>query len=306
MAPLRSLLDLANFQENDTEMSGRVSVSSEDRSSSGHQDADSLGSLDVDRFLSDSNSPDSCHSAPTSAPMALVRNVLTAKQAHSVMVAAGQLGSDPTSAHFVSRNKSMGFVLCLGGQWFQITQNFVNQNFDYNDLSGGYKRFYDLFPRTFIECAETQHVLSEFKRVFGIPEGQLVFVQVQSNNVSPEDEGRCLTGQGIHCDGADCAMIVCLDRKNVVGARNSLYKDTDGDEPILDRHLLEVGSSLSWKDNEVYHYVEPVQLLDKSRKGSRTIMILNYPAIHYITGEANTNNTLPPSGKHPKYVKDLQ
>ena len=94
-------------------------------------------------------------------------------------------------------------------------------------------------------------------------------------------------------------MLICLNRENVAGARNSIYEDTDGYKPVIKPQVLAEGNVLYWKDNEIYHYVEPAALEDKSKMGTRTVMIAHYPAMQYITGETNPNNTLAPSGKHP-------
>ena len=183
----------------------------------------------------------------------------------------------------------------------QINVIFFNQAEEYNDFSGGYQRFYDELPRSFVQCYAAQRALTAFADTYEIPEGELILVQVQSSNISPEDEGKCLTGQGIHSDGADRAMLLCLQRDNVENARSSVFEDVDGERRIVDRHVLREGHALFWKDNEIYHYVEPAKLADKSRSGRRTVMIAHYPAMMYVTGKPNPNNTLPPSGKHPKY-----
>ena len=52
------------------------------------------------------------------------------------------------------------------------------------------------------------------------------------------------------------------------------------------------GDVLLWNDNEIYHDVTRAELLDPTREGTRAILVTNYPAAHYITGESNPNNTL--------------
>lgn len=233
---------------------------------------------------------------------AFIKTVLTKDQSRDIIVASGKLGPDPSSKHFVKRYKNIAFVLCISGQWFQIHQNFFNQPNEYNDFSGGYRRYYNELPRQFVECEATQRILNEFKKTFNVPEGKLILVQVQTNTISPIDQGKCLTGQGIHSDGADCAMLVCLQRDNIQCARSSVYCDADGDIPVIHPKVLEAGQIMFWKDNQVYHYVEPAVLDNTTKGGSRTVLIAHYPVMYTIQGGTNENNTLPLSGKHPKHV----
>lgn len=239
---------------------------------------------------------------PPGTAQAFIRPLMNARHSRELLAVSGPLGTDPSSEHFANRTKSIAFVLCIKGRWFQVNQDFFNQASEYNDFSGGYKRYYDELPRSFIQSRVTQRLLTNFQTVYKIPEGELILVQVQSSNISPEDAGKCLTGQGIHSDGADRAMLVCMERDNVTDAQSSVYEDAEGERPIINRVVLEEGQVLFWKDNEIYHYVEPAGLDDPERSGRRTVMIAHYPAMHYITGKPNENNTLPPSGKHPEHV----
>lgn len=234
---------------------------------------------------------------------AVVLSLLNESDREALLQAAGKLGPDPTSKTFATRAKSIGFVICFHGKWFQISQDFFNQASDYNNASGGYRRYYRQLPLDFIESPVSQRLLNNFKSLYDIPDGQLVLLQVQTSQITEENEGKCLTGQGIHSDGADKAMLVILKRSNVVGARSSVYTDVNGLAPIVSPTALQEGEVLFWKDNEVYHYVEPAALSEKSKIGERTVLIAHYPAMHYITGRSNPNNTLPPSGKHPPHIE---
>lgn len=240
---------------------------------------------------------------PRSRNPAFVVPLLTSAESKTIVEDCGELGIDPSSTMFANRTKNIAFVIALNGQWFQINQNFFNQAEEYNDFSGGYRRFYDELPRSFIQNTAAQKLLTKFKDLNKIEDGELILVQVQSSNITPEDEGKCLTGQGIHSDGADRAMLICLERDNVKGAKSSVYEDAHGHRPIISPRVIKEGQVLFWKDNEIYHYVEPAELENKIIMGKRTVMIAHYPAMQYITGEPNPNNTLPPSGFHPPHVK---
>lgn len=217
-----------------------------------------------------------------------------------MLASCGELGPDPISDGFVSRTKSIAFVICTRGRWFHVHQDFLIQAEGYNASGGGgFKRYYRELPMEFIQSDTTQKLLNKFKKVCKIPDGELVIVQVQTSHLCPENEGMCLTGQGLHSDGANRAIIACLRRNNVCGAQTAVYKDADGEELILGPRVLGEGEVLFWEDNTTYHYVGPAKLADPTRDGSRTVLIAHYPAYYAVTGEMNPENTLPISGIHP-------
>lgn len=212
----------------------------------------------------------------------------------------GDLGSDPISKTFAKRTKSIAFVICTRGRWFHVHQNFLIQAAGYNNGGGGgFKRYYRELPKEFIQSDVTQKLLCKFKDECDIPEGELVIVQVQTNHFSPSEEGKCLTGQGLHSDGANRAILACLSRDNVEGARNAVFEDAAGKRLLLGPTVLEEGEVMFWEDNSTYHYVEPVTLGNPSKPGSRTVLIAHYPAYYAVTGEMNPENTLALSGVHP-------
>ena len=102
-----------------------------------------------------------------------------------MLFASGELGPDASSqlGKFVERRTSIGFVVHLYRQWFQLNVDHVLQHASYNDFSGGYRRHYRMLPPSFIECPATQKVLNEFKSAFHIPTGELVLAQVQSSHI---------------------------------------------------------------------------------------------------------------------------
>ncbi|NJL83645.1 MAG: 2OG-Fe dioxygenase family protein [Chloroflexaceae bacterium] len=101
-----------------------------------------------------------------------------------------------------------------------------------------------------------------------------------------------MTGQGIHSDGADRAILVCLERENIRGAENAIYADLKGRRALIDPFLLGEGQALLWHDNQVFHWVAPAQVEPPYSQGTRTVLIAHYPAIHYLSGKVNPNNSL--------------
>lgn len=225
--------------------------------------------------------------------LASTASLLSSAEAMALIAACGNLGPDPSSEHFTKRTKNIAYVMCIDGKWFQLHANYFIQPDRYNDFSGGYKRSYTELPLQFLECEAMQKVLSTFKATYNIPDGELILVQVQKSHIDSDNAGKCLTGQGIHSDGADRAMLVCLERDNVLGAENAIYADLNGKRALVNPFVLEAGGALLWHDNKVFHSVGPARIDDGHRSvGSRTVLIAHYPAVHYLNGTVNPNNRL--------------
>lgn len=218
--------------------------------------------------------------------------LLSQAGAHELILACGELGPDPSSEYFAERVKNIAYVVCIDDQWYQIRIDYFTQPHQYNDFSGGYRRYYKEMPQEFLECEATQKILFAFKSINNIPDKEPILVQVQTSHVNSSTQDKCLTGQGIHSDGADRAMLVCLARENITGARNAIYADLEGDRALINPFLLEEGHALMWHDNKVFHHVEPAQVINPQVSATRTVLIAHYPATHYMSGRINPNNSL--------------
>ncbi|MEO0374370.1 MAG: 2OG-Fe dioxygenase family protein [Cyanobacteria bacterium P01_A01_bin.17] len=224
--------------------------------------------------------------------LAVTQPLLNQTEAQALISSCGELGPDPSSDYFTTRTKNIAYVLCIDGDWYQLQAHCFTQPHQYNDFSGGYQRCYREMPKQFIHCAATKKVLNTFKSAYRIPDNAPVLVQVQESHVTIQNEGQCLTGQGIHSDGADRAMLVCLQRANIEGAANAIYADLEGKRSLISPFILDEGSAMLWHDNQVFHSVQPAQVIDSGREGSRTVLIAHYPAVQYLKGTVNPNNTL--------------
>ena len=218
--------------------------------------------------------------------------LLSSSEAHELILACGELGPDPSSQYFADRTKNIAYVICIDEKWYQIRLDYFTQPHQYNDFSGGYRRYYREMSQAFLECEAAQKLLFAFKSINNIPDKEPILVQVQTSHVNVNTQDQCLTGQGIHSDGADRAMLACLARENITGARNAIYADIKGDRALIDPFFLEEGQALMWHDNKVFHYVEPAQVVDPQWQGRRTVLIAHYPATHYMNGKINPNNLL--------------
>jgi len=270
--------------------------------------------------------------------LAVVEPLLGAEECKSLIDVCGKLGDDPSSNYFVKRTKKIAYVAKIQGEWHQIAKhaNYFIQNAAYNDLSGGYKREYEVLPPEYIKHSAVIKALDAFQSKFNIPDGSLILTQVQTSHIntmnslaakydvhvdnnedvyvpqyndeeipttslSATDRANfSITGQGIHSDGVNHALIVCLQRKNVNGALSSFYNNLSGTDVYLKPFVLNVGHAAYWHDNKMYHWVSPASLKDKNKNGERTILLFSWPGKYSLNGQENPDNTL---GRLEKNVK---
>uniref|UniRef100_A0A7S4MB09 2OG-Fe dioxygenase family protein n=1 Tax=Odontella aurita TaxID=265563 RepID=A0A7S4MB09_9STRA len=208
------------------------------------------------------------------------------------------LGLDPSSEHFAERHKAIRFVTVINRRVQCFSQDYFVQNEDYNDFSGGYKRHYKLIEED--ACIALQETVLKFTDYYSIPEKTVILLQIQTSIVKTQHKMRreSVTGQGIHTDGADHALLVCLHRgSGVEGAMNQFHANLDGSEPLCEPKILEQGTAAFFKDNELYHHVSPICLneaMSSSEKdgNTRTILLLHSPAEIYMQGFSNKLNLL--------------
>ena len=61
------------------------------------------------------------------------------------------LSDDPSSKHFARREKAIRFATIINGRVQTFTQNYFLQDVEYNDFSGGYRRYYALINEELFE-----------------------------------------------------------------------------------------------------------------------------------------------------------
>jgi hypothetical protein len=213
------------------------------------------------------------------------------------------LGDDPTSSFFISRKKAIAFVLVFDNMVFSLEQSYFNQHQDYNDFSGGFRRHYSKIPDDFIQTHLLQSIL-RFKEFYGVPDKGIMLIQIQQSHIdaihqaeasgpkSPLKKASSITGQGIHTDGHERAMIVCLERSNVKGALNSFFADLGGKTRLSEEKSLQEGQAVFFKDNSLFHYVSPATHEVPELPLDRTVMLMHYPAEDVLTGEKRSANNL--------------
>lgn len=228
------------------------------------------------------------------------------------LLCGAELGPDPSSAQFADRQKAIRFIMVIEGQVYALSRDYFIQSSEYNDFSGGYKRKYKLLSEELVEGPLADIVL-RFAAYYGILDRAIILIQVQTSAVTVDlpTQGaltryHSITGQGIHTDGSDRAMIVCLHRGDKVhGAYNQFHANLDGTEPLCDPFILQQGEAVYFKDNELYHHVSRGFKVDTEtnlestghqvRLGSdcaRKVLLLHWPAECHLNGTTNPANDL--------------
>ena len=213
---------------------------------------------------------------------------------YELVTLAQQLGPDPS---LENRLKSIRYLMIdRDGLWRKLPYDYFTQDNVYNDNpnQGGLKRYYKLLSDEVVDSAPFQKILTNFSEHFPQKAGAIVLCQIQTTT----DWGATgdITGQGIHTDGAEEAMIVCLERKNVhpKSAKNALYEDVAGDRVVMRPRALQAAEAIFWKDNEIYHAVSHIApLCMEDGPAIRTVMLLHADSSYLIDGRKNERNKLP-------------
>lgn len=225
-----------------------------------------------------------------------IPGMLSEEEIHGIQNFANQhLGIDESSAYFMRRKKAIAFVFVLHGKVYSLEQNYFVQHESYNDFSGGIRRQFAKISDSILQN-ELHKVVLRFAEHNGIPDKAIMLIQIQTSEVDRSEEGEfrrqlSITGQGIHTDGHEKAMLVCVRRQNVMGAMNQYYEDLDGKQPLCEPCVLQEGDASFFTDNELYHYVSPAGPAVPTEDMARTMVLMHYPAEEALTGTASPKNT---------------
>ena len=221
----------------------------------------------------------------------LTREALDPSEAAELVRLSHPLGPDPSVE---SRTKSICYlILDNTGTFRKLSQNYFIQSKVYNGnpKQGGNRRYYELLSDEVIASAPMVKALEMCKRKFNLKPGTTMLVQIQTT--SEERENGDVTEQGIHTDGAEEAAIVCLERKNVLGACTEIYEDIRGEHPLLQDKFLQPGDGLLFRDNQVYHNVTPISPKNPEQGPAlRTVLLMHTDSSYLLDGVANKNNNL--------------
>lgn len=202
------------------------------------------------------------------------------------------LGEDPSMKKGEDqslREKAIRFVIIIKGKVHCLSQNYFVQNEAYNDVSGGYRRYYTLIDEDIVEELLEESIL-KFADYFSIPEKTAFLIQVHRNTLKPTGVLKSIVGQGIHTDGAEVAGLLCLHRGDgCQEGDNQFHGKLDGSEPLCKPTRLHPGDAVFFQDNKIFHYVTRADGT-KDADNSRVILLIHAPGELYLDGSTHKYN----------------
>jgi len=196
-----------------------------------------------------------------------------------------QTERDISSFMFAPRYKRIRY-LCVHGKSFTClprSLNYFIQHQQYNSISGGFKRSYQVIP-SYIVLKYLRPAVEDFIAKFGLKDGELIITQIQCSKYQPSGDKNA-TGQGIHQDGARNAALHVLHRdENLIGGQSEIYEASDSKFKLLAAKTLQAGDMYYWKDDEVWHNVTDAAAC---KEAMRTVLLLHGDAERDLVGIKN-------------------
>ena len=96
------------------------------------------------------------------------------------------------------------------------------------------------------------------------------YLNVHQIRVIIDDNNNTVVPEGIHRDGFNMIMIVCISRENIKGGINEVYKDSNN---ILNSTQLNPSDAIIINDNKVLHNVTEINKLDINKKSWRDVFV---------------------------------
>ena len=145
------------------------------------------------------------------------------------------------------------------------------QSSDLNNHNGGILRNYknvkdnvldNLYFKYYIELFKNK-IKDEYKYT---PK----YLNVHQIRVNIDNNNNTVVPEGIHRDGFNMIMIICISRENIKGGTNEIYKDTNS---ILNSTELNPSDAIIINDNKVLHNVTQINQLDINKKSWRDVFV---------------------------------
>tara|TARA_Y100000389_G_scaffold202185_1_gene246800 strand:- start:3777 stop:5645 length:1869 start_codon:yes stop_codon:yes gene_type:complete len=96
------------------------------------------------------------------------------------------------------------------------------------------------------------------------------YLNVHQIRVIIDNNNNTVVPEGIHRDGFNMIMIVCISRENIKGGINEVYKDSNN---ILNSTQLNPSDAIIINDNKVLHNVTEINKLDINKKSWRDVFV---------------------------------
>ena len=145
------------------------------------------------------------------------------------------------------------------------------QSSDLNNHNGGILRNYKNVENNVLKNLYFKHYIELFiDKIIDVYNDRPKYLNVHQIRVNIDDNNNTVVPEGIHRDGFNMIMIICINRENIKGGINEIYKDKN---TILTSIELDVGSCVIINDSNVLHNVTNINKLDVNKKSWRDVFV---------------------------------
>ena len=142
----------------------------------------------------------------------------------------------------------------------------------YNNYNGNKLREYPNISKNILNDKLFIEILKNFNLMVKEQYGENnKFVQIHKIRVYADKDSTNLVPEGIHQDGFNMIAIYCVARVNITGGTSIIY---DNNKEIIYEKQLNEGEMIVINDNEYFHNVTNIELLDKEKIGYRDVIVL--------------------------------
>ncbi|MBS9404215.1 2OG-Fe dioxygenase family protein [Halomonas sp. TRM85114] len=187
----------------------------------------------------------------------------------------GFIGDLPRDPYVNQRWKRMSWLTLNGqGDVEEMGNCPMAQGGAFNDAESmaDRLRYYDPLTSEFLSRPDVKAFVRAWARLWSIVPQEPILMQI--TGVRGEGQVDPLQGQGIHADGCKALSIMVVNRKNVSGAKNHLYADKAGSQPLTTTTMAP-GDILHLRDDKVFHSVEGIEQQEPNTPFERFIIIIN-------------------------------
>ncbi len=174
---------------------------------------------------------------------------------------------------YYNNNRNRAFSLLKIEDNVEIIGNLnFYQSELYNNFNGNKLRKYDNISPTIVNDKLFIEIVKNFNLMVKKQYGEInKFIQIHKIRVYADKDSTNLVPEGIHQDGFNMIAIYCVARVNITGGTSIIY---DNNKEIIYEKELNEGEMIVINDNEYFHNVTNIELLDKEQIGYRDIIVL--------------------------------
>ena len=135
-------------------------------------------------MTSKSKTIEHCKNVSHIESISLINNAISKNERNAIIkfIDNGGLGEDPSSKHFIRREKCIRFIVTFEDNVLALSQDYFIQESAYNEFSGGYKRYYKLCPESVLQ-GPLLNIIKLFIKHNNLPTKSMLLIQLQSSYV---------------------------------------------------------------------------------------------------------------------------